>query len=139
MQKVNNLDTWVANTTASDSWRTVAEKLRTTHSTIQRRLKNHEADAIVELAHAYDVNPVEGLVAAGVISDIDVRTYAVTYTVEDLSDLDLAQIIVDRLEARQAKENETPETHPQLTGLPYSADDSPDEPEEGDDGYHDGP
>ncbi|OBA54604.1 hypothetical protein A5774_04510 [Corynebacterium sp. EPI-003-04-2554_SCH2473622] len=101
------LPEWVSETTGNDSWRHVAEKLHTTHSTIQRRLKNSEADAVVELASAYGVNPIPGLVAAGSITREDIMAYAATYAVEDLDDVELARIMVERLEQRE-KENEMP-------------------------------
>lgn len=95
---------WVNATTGSDSWRNVAEKLHTTHPTIQRRLKNAEADAIVELAAAYNTNPIPGLIAAGTITKADVLAYAGTYAVEDLTDVELAQIMVDRLAEHEREE-----------------------------------
>lgn len=134
-----NLTTWVEEITGDDSWRTIAEKLHTTHTTIKRRLANHEADAIIELATAYHQNPVAGLVAAGSISSFDVRTYARTYTFEDFTDLEIAQIIVDRLETREQEDDTTDAQVLDLEGLPYVADSSPDEPEMGDEDYHDGP
>lgn len=95
---------WVNTTTGSDSWRNVAEKLHTTHPTIQRRLKNAEADAIVELAAAYNTNPIPGLIAAGTITKADVLAYAGTYAVEDLTDVEIAQIMVDRLVEHEREE-----------------------------------
>lgn len=142
MKKNMTLAQWVNATTGSDSWRNVAEKLHTTHSTIQRRLKNAEADAIVELAAAYNTNPIPGLIAAGTITKADVLAYAGTYAVEDLTDVELAQIMVDRLAEHEREE--TIGLAPHLTpvsdasdSMPLSAvaDDSPDEDalrEEGD-------
>lgn len=137
--ETQTLAQWVNATTGSDSWRTVAEKLHTTHSTIQRRLKNGEADAIVELAMAYNANPIPGLIAAGTITKADVLAYAGTYSVEDLSDIELAQIMVERLAERERLEAESNSPEVDVRGLPYAADDSDTEPEEGDDDYHDGP
>lgn len=142
MREYENLNEWVEATTGEDSWRTIAEKLHTTHSTIKRRLNNHEADAIIELATAYHVNPVAGLVAGGCITSVDVRAYARAYTFEDFTDVEIAQIIVDRLEAREDKTAGNPEEDADvfdLEGLPYVADSSPDEPGLGDEDYHDGP
>lgn len=119
MQENMTLAQWVDTTTGNDSWRTVAEKLHTTHTTIQRRLKNGEADAIVELAAAYNVNPIPGLIAAGTITRADIMAYAGTYAVEDLDDVELARIMVKRLEER---EKETPGMP--LTAVAY---DGPDE------------
>ena len=125
---------WVNATTGSDSWRNVAEKLHTTHSTIQRRLKNAEANAIVELAAAYNTNPIPGLIAAGTITKADVLAYAGTYAVEDLTDVELAQIMVDRL-AEHERQNTPVSDASDSMPLSAVADDSPDEDalrEEGD-------
>lgn len=106
MRENAKLTCWVDMTTGSDSWRTIAEKLHTTHPTIQRRLKNAEADAIIELASVYGVNPIPGLIAAGSVTKTDVLAYAGTYAVEDLSDIELAQIMVNRLEQRERENDE---------------------------------
>lgn len=132
MRKVTELAQWVEEVTGEDSWRTIAEKLHTTHATIKRRLTNHEADAIVELARAYDLNPISGLLAAGIITVSDVKKAARTFTVEDMTDVEVAQIIVDRLEAAERRSNaSTPDVH----HLDYAADHRTPEPEEGDDDY----
>lgn len=99
------LTQWVDTTIGDDSWRSVAEKLKTTHSTIKRRLDNGEADAIVELASAYNVNPIPGLISTGAISKADVLAFAGTFAVEDLDDVELAQIMVDRLKAHEQSPN----------------------------------
>ncbi|AGG66911.1 hypothetical protein H924_07345 [Corynebacterium callunae DSM 20147] len=132
---MNALNNWVAQVTGDDSWRVVAEKLRTTHSTIQRRLKNHDSDAIIEIARAYDVNPIEGLIASGALTPLDARAYSAVWSVSDFSDVELAQIIVSRLEEREAFEKESDDVHP----VRYVADDTDTEPGMGDEGYHDGP
>lgn len=139
MQTEQTLAAWVEETIGSDSWRTVAEKLHTTHSTIQRRLRNGEADAVVEIATAYSANPVPGLIAAGSITKMDVLAFAGTYSVEDLSDTELAQIIVDRLQEREARESESQGSTlhavptPELAASYYPEDAVADEsPEEGD-------
>lgn len=106
MDKDQSLSQWVAEITGSDSWRTVAEKLSTTHSTIKRRLGNRESDAIIELAAAYGANPISGLIAAGSISRADVMAYAGDLTVEQLSDVELARIMVKRLEEEDALREE---------------------------------
>ena len=120
MGKNEALAAWINVTTGSDSWRSVAEKLHTTHSTIQRRLGNHEADAIVELAEAYDVNPIPGLIAAGAISRFDVLAYAGDLTVESLSDVELARIMVKRLEEREEAERSSNISNPDVASDPYA-------------------
>lgn len=126
-----NFNEWFTETTHDDSWRTIAEKLHTTHPTIKRRLNNAEADAIIELAVAYGANPVEGLVAGGCIADVDVRSYARMYLTDDLTDLDLAQIIVERLEQRE-RDGDT-----DVQSALYAVADSSEDEEEGDPGDYD--
>ncbi|HAT1504251.1 TPA: hypothetical protein I8W56_002341 [Corynebacterium striatum] len=123
MENNMKLAQWVNATTGSDSWRNVAEKLHTTHPTIQRRLKNAEADAIVELAAAYNTNPIPGLIAAGTITKADVLAYAGTYAVEDLTDVELAQIMVDRLAEHEREE--TIGLAPHLTPVSGASDSMP--------------
>lgn len=97
MRKNNEqLTEWIETTIGEDSWRYVAERLHTTHSTIKRRLDNAESDAIVELATIYNANPIPGLIASGALSKADVLAFAGTFAVEDLDDVELAQIMVDR-------------------------------------------
>lgn len=132
MENNTTLAQWVNATTGSDSWRNVAEKLHTTHPTIQRRLKNAEADAIVELAAAYNTNPIPGLIAAGTITKADVLAYAGTYAVEDLTDVEIAQIMVNRLvehEREEAPVSDADDSMP-LSAVAYSG---PDEDAERDD------
>lgn len=126
---------WVNTTTGSDSWRNVAEKLHTTHPTIQRRLKNAEADAIVELAAAYNTNPIPGLIAAGTITKADVLAYAGTYAVEDLTDVEIAQIMVDRLVEHEREEvpvSDASDSMP-LSAVAYSGPDEDAERNDADD------
>lgn len=136
MRTDKNLDRWVSEITGDDSWREIAKKLSTTHPTIKRRLDNAEADAIIELAGTYGANPVDGLIAAGAISDIDVRSYARTFLTEDLSDVELAEIIVERLQARENNERSNTSDDDVHPGL-YSVADSSEDEEEGDPGDYD--
>lgn len=95
-----DINEWIAETTGSASWRTIAARLGTTHPTIQRRIKNDTASAVVEIAAEYGANPVVGLLAAGCISLEDVQAAARQATIDDYSDLELAQKVVERIAAR---------------------------------------
>lgn len=79
----------------------IGDRLGTTHSTIQRRLKQDTATAICELAMAYGVNPVEGLLAAKVVSLEQIQEFSRHASLSSFTDLELAQEIVDRLESAQ--------------------------------------
>lgn len=98
---MDTVHTWVANVTDGASWRTIADRLGTTHSTIQRRLVNDTASAVVDLAAAYGVNPIGGLLAAGVITQTQLAEYSRPARLEELDDLELAQEMVNRIAARQ--------------------------------------
>ena len=137
METIND---WVNEATGSDSWRAIAARLDTTHPTIQRRLRDQPADAIHAIANAYGVNPIPGFIAAGIITEFDLRQYTKGAAIEDFSDLELAQVIVERLQTREAEDlsNVTEFPSPGIRGvghddLPSVADSSPDEPEEGTD------
>lgn len=142
IHSMNAFDEWKERVTHGDSWRTIAEKLGTTHPTIKRRLENEPASAVVEVARAYKANPIPGLLAADVLSTEDLKEYSKLATIDDFSDLELAQIVVDRI---QRATNSSPLAT--VTEIPsreesiddYAADSSPDEPEPGEDGFHDGP
>lgn len=97
----SSYDTWIEHVTAGDSLRAIAARVDSTHTTIQRRLRNREADAIIELARAYDTNPLQGLIAAGAITRHDLIEASGLFSVDDMSDVELAQLLVDRLEARE--------------------------------------
>lgn len=95
-----DINEWIAETTGSASWRTIAARLDTTHPTIQRRIKSDTASAVVEIATEYGANPVEGLLAAGCISITDVQAVTRQSTIDDFTDLELAQEIVNRIAER---------------------------------------
>jgi len=137
METIND---WVNEATGGDSWRAIAARLDTTHPTIQRRLRDQPADAIHAIANAYGINPIPGFIAAGIITEFDLRQYTKGAAIEDFSDLELAQVIVERLQTREADDlsNVTEFPSPGIRGvghddLPSVADSSPDEDEEGTD------
>lgn len=98
---MDTVHTWVAEVTDGASWRTIADRLGTTHSTIQRRLVNDTASAVVDLAAEYGANPIGGLLAAGVITQGQLAEYSRPARIEELDDLELAQEVVNRIAARQ--------------------------------------
>lgn len=140
---MHNLESWIERITANASWRTIADRMGTTHPTIQRRLKNETASAVVAIARAYDANPIEGLLTAGVISENDLEGFEKPIALSDFTDMEIAQELVNRI-AERGEDSEiatvtdfpTPYTPPNVRGGLYAADDSPDEPEMGDDGFN---
>ncbi|MGJ4126755.1 hypothetical protein [Corynebacterium macclintockiae] len=98
---MDELQNWVAEATNGASWRSIAERLGTTHVTIQRRLRNDTASAVLELAREYNANPITGLLAASGITNQDLNGYSREVSIREFSDLELAQEIVRRLEERE--------------------------------------
>lgn len=127
----------------------VAQALGVTRKTANKRLNEGlPADDVIELAKVLGVNPAMALVELGYISYEDVTDYLdsdgqlVATAEPGVLALELARQLnpatrapeLDELEARRSN---TPA--PNVGPLRYVADSSPDEPEMGDDDYHDGP
>lgn len=100
---MDKLGQWIEKVTDNASWRMIGEQLGTTHSTIQRRLRQDTATAICEIAAAYDANPIDGLLAAQVVSLTQLQEFNKQASLSSFTDLELAQEIVNRLEKAQAK------------------------------------
>lgn len=107
MSNENAYTRWVEATTNGDSLRAIAARVKNVHSTVQRRIANKDANMIIELAEAYDANPLPGLLAAELIDNAQIVEFAGSLTVDDLSDVELAQIMVDRLEQREREQETT--------------------------------
>ena len=146
---------WVTKTTGGASARAIAAAVGLSHPTVLKQVNNNDPALALALAEHYGANPVEGLIAAGAITDDQVTRYAKDngFGVDDYTDLELAQLIVERIAAAEAAQAESPLAT--VTEIPlrddsnngdddiepgvYAADDSDTEPEPGDDDYHDGP
>ena len=98
---MSNLQNWVTKVTNDASWRAIAERMETTHVTIQRRLRNDTASAVIDLAREYNANPIAGLLAGDCITGDDIQDYVRAVGLDEYSDLELAQEIVDRLEQQE--------------------------------------
>lgn len=100
---VRLLNEWIEEVTGNASWRSIANTLGTTHATAKRRLKDNTASAVIELASAYDANPIAGLIAAGLVNETHLASYQRRVSLEDYDDLELAQEIVNRIEQRESR------------------------------------
>lgn len=145
---MQTLTEWVKNITNDASWRSIADELGTTHSTIQRRLKADTASTVIELATIYSANPVYGLLAGGCISNADLEEFHRQGDLDAYSDVELSEEIVRRLRAREqndafnatvfefpGSESAPADTHDGTVtewdgSKPAAADSSPDENEE---------
>ncbi|MCL0120658.1 hypothetical protein [Corynebacterium pygosceleis] len=143
---MDKLTAWIDNITDGASLRQIAERLNTTHPTVNRRVGAADPKLAVELADAYGANRIDGLLAFGFIEQSDVSGYTRKLSLSEFSDIELAEDILRRLQSQEEAEEVAPVEHifgdvdpAELEGLPYAADSSPDEPGPGDPGYHDGP
>lgn len=100
---MQTLTEWVKTITDNASWRAIADELGTTHSTIQRRLKTDTASAVIELANAYNANPIYGLLAGGCITNADLEEFHRQSDLEDFSDIEVSMDIVRRLRDREQR------------------------------------
>ncbi len=135
---------WYKRVTRGDSNRQVAHTANISDATLGRQLRANDlsADLIIKIAEAYDESPVIALVDLGFMSarwitEPGVLTALSRATDEQLTDELLRRlrliedVPVDELAKRRGESGVVP--------LPYAADDSDTEPEEGDDDYSDGP
>lgn len=138
---------WVEEITHNASSREISRALDINHVTVTRHINNENVQFCIDLARAYNANPLRGLLACDAITKADIQEMAKTALLDDLDDLELAEEIVRRLQERQDSElanvTEFPRRSNNSEGdvrpVDYAADTSPDEPMPGDDDYSDGP
>ncbi|MFE2997617.1 hypothetical protein ACFXG4_21680 [Nocardia sp. NPDC059246] len=103
-------DAWKRAVTRGASTRAIAEKLDSNGPRIKRHLEESDppvADTVIELARAYGVNPVEGLIAAGLITRSDVDHAA---TKDALAEVPMLQLLEEAVEReRRAVRQRAPE------------------------------
>lgn len=107
-------DAWKRAATRGASTRAIAERLDSNGPRIKRHLEESDppvADTVIELARAYGVNPVEGLIAAGLITRSDVDHAA---TKDALAEVPMLQLLEEAVEReRRAVQRRAPEgEHP---------------------------
>lgn len=131
--------TWVDRTTGGESLRQIARNIGVSHPTLSRQLTAAALDpyAVVAIARVYDADPLDGLVALGLITRREVRQGLRGLTLENASDQQLMDEVLRRLNER-GTENLTDTEDPGLFvspsgltllsgetipgGLPYAAD-----------------
>ncbi len=154
-----DINEWIKGLIGEDSYRAAAVKADTTGPTITRQLqKGHlSPEMVIALCRAYDRSPVQGLVETGYINEYEVQGVDLAIALHDATNEQLLNeimrrsdpearylfgadgdsAVVDLDDAADAAVFDIRPPH--VEGLPYAADDSDTEPEEGDDDYHDGP
>lgn len=155
----NEHETWLQDLIGGDSMRTAAQRTDYAQTTISRQLsRGHlSPEMVIALCRAYDRSPVTGLIETGYINDYEVEGVDLAIALHDATNEQLLNEIMRRSdpEARYLfGADSDPKVvdlddasdaavfdirPPHVEGLPYAADDSDTEPEEGDDDYHDGP
>ena len=154
-----NFESWLDTLIDGDTRRTAAKKAGYAQSTLSRQLDREKLlpEMVIALCRAYDRSPVQGLVETGYINEYEVQGVDLAIALHDATNEQLLNEIMRRSapEARSLSgATGAPEVvdlddasaaavfdirPPHVEGLPYAADDSETEPEEGDDDYHDGP
>ena len=154
-----NFESWLTELIGEDTRRTASSKAGMAESTLSRQLsRGHlSPEMVIALCRAYDRSPVQGLVETGYINEYEVQGVDLAIALHDATNEQLLNEIMRRSdpEARylfgadgdpavvdidDAADAAVFDIRPpHVEGLPYAADDSDTEPEEGDDDYHDGP
>ncbi|MEV6066577.1 hypothetical protein AB0L82_08525 [Nocardia sp. NPDC052001] len=108
-------DAWKRTITRGASTRAIAERLDSNGPRIKRHLEESDppvADTVIELARAYDANPVEGLIAAGLLSRSDVDHAATRDALSAVPMLQLLEEAVARERRAVDRRAPEPERHP---------------------------
>lgn len=110
-------DAWKRAVTRGDSTRAIAERLHTNGPRIKRHIEDADppvAETVIELARAYGVNPVEGLLAAGLLTRSEINQAAAKDAVAALPMLQLLEEAVarERQAVARRESRETPAAEP---------------------------
>lgn len=137
---------WFNRITGNASGREAASKAHVTISTLNRQLSagRLSAEYVIEISRAYGVSPVEGLAATGYITHEEATGVSAAASADLLSDPELIKSLAYRInadpEAWFGTFGELADEDAEVIDLGvYAADSSPDEPEEGDEGFGEGP
>ena len=154
-----NVNEWLIDLKGEDSMRAASKKSGYAQTTLQRQIDKGSLspEMVISLCRAYDRSPVQGLVETGYINEYEVQGVDLAIALHDATNEQLLNeimrrsdpearylfgadgdsAVVDLDDAADAAVFDIRPPH--VEGLPYAADDSATEPEEGDDDYHDGP
>lgn len=95
---MTTMKTWISKTIGRDSLRDVSKRSGIGLSTLSRRLPDDlTPEQVISLAHAYDVPAIEGLVAAGYLTEADVIDVAGHSALSDATDAQLAEEVLRRM------------------------------------------
>lgn len=97
---------WYRETVGSDAVNAVATTARVGQSTLDRQVKRGELspEIVVAIAYAYDVDPIEGLIISGLITEEDVVRHGAEVLLASLPDRMIADEVWDRMQRGTATE-----------------------------------
>lgn len=118
---MNLLIQWFDDIRGSDTLNRAATKAGIDGSNLHRHIVKKEhlpATMIIQLAHAYGVSAIHGLVKGGYLTEDDIKEYVSSRPIYEASDLEIARELVTRLRRAGASldmfnENGMLEFHPQ--------------------------
>ncbi|WP_147283458.1 hypothetical protein [Rhodococcus sp. AG1013] len=90
---------WVDAVSDGASLRALASVLEINHVTVRRRIEGKDASLAVDIARHYGADPIEGLIAFGVITGDEAKRGGVQFALTEASDLQLAEEMVRRIKA----------------------------------------
>ncbi|WCZ37827.1 hypothetical protein [Corynebacterium jeddahense] len=149
---MTKFEQWLSSFRGHDSDRQIALNSGLPPTTLARQLREETVtvETAVKIARAYQVSAVPGLLALDILIEQDLEGYAAQMKMELLSDEQLAAEVLKRMK-RGSEVWNRPISHveddlkqirdqreAQDLGA-FAADSSPDEPEEGDEGFGEGP
>lgn len=145
MERMNHRN-WYARLTDNEAERAAALRAGVTPSTLHRQLAaDHlSAENVIALARAYGENPARALAATGHLDIQEITEFSVDEVGELLTDQQLIRLLALRIDADPqawfGTFGELADEDAEVIDLGvYAADSSPDEPEEGDEGFGEGP
>lgn len=97
-----NISQWLESKTG-DTKRQMAIKLGHTPSTFNRNIET--AEVIIAVCRAYGINPIEGLVAAGIVQDSEVAEAAAEASLRNVPEVSLLEEVLRRAAGREDVSN----------------------------------
>lgn len=145
MERMNHKN-WYVRLTGGEAERAAALAAGVTPSTLHRQLAagHLSAENVIALARAYGENPARALAATGHLETEEIADVSIDQVGELLTDQQLIRLLALRIDADPQSWFGTfgelaDEDADVIQMGAYAADSSPDEPEEGDEGFGEGP
>lgn len=155
-----DIEAWMQRTTGGDSLRAIAKRIDVSPSTISRYVERNNTlspEHVIKISRAYGVSVVDALVDTGHLMEYEADLAGVSTALGYATNEQILEEMMRRVDPQAVRlfhgdedtitpsfdaevhQLPTPDVQPDWENLPRAADDSEDEPEMGDEGYHDGP